>query len=231
MSRLSVKIEYDKKVEQLQKLVQEEAIKLQDVIDQRDEILLNIKELSNRKTALGGVIVDLEKRVKEKEEVLNQLMVKESSFVNSVKIEFNKEKSSLEEIKKIKEKAKEELQGLNKVTSELNEFIKKEGNVKQKYLEEEKKLHFTQKENKEKVLEVNEKLKEFERKNKEFDIYKQYLTDLYGRLASYVKVAQESIVYVNEFMIDNEVPMKFDLPPGEIIKIDFNNFNNKRVDT
>jgi len=231
MSRLSIQVQYDKKIEELHQLLAKEAKKLQYVIDERESVLFEMKNLSRRKMALGKVIADLEKQTKEKKEVLNQLMERESSFVSSVKLELNKEKSSLEEIKKIKDKTKEELKGLNKVTSELNEFIKKEEDVRKKYLKERKELHLTQNENKKITIDTDSKIKELDRKNREMDVYKKYLTDLYGRIASYVKVAQESITSVNEFMEKNEVPLKFELPPGEVININIDNFNIKPVDT
>lgn len=231
MSRLSVQVQYDKKIEELHKLIAEEAKKLQNVIDERDFLLLEIKNLSSRKTALGRVIADLETQTKEKQEVLNQLVLRETSFINSAKVELNKEKSSLEEFKKLREKLQEELQGLNKVTSELNRFIQKEGDIKQRYLQEKEKLQQTETKTKEITIKTSEELEKLDRKNKELDIYKQYLTDLYGRIASYIKVAEESVIFVNEFMEKNQVPMKFELPPGEIISIDFNNFDIKPVDT
>ena len=66
-----------------------------------------------------------------------------------------------------------------------------------------------------------------ELKNKELDAYKTYLADLYGKLATYVVVAKETVEWVNEELKKKKVPINFGFPPGEILGIDFNNFDKK----
>jgi len=227
MSRLSVNINYQKKLAEIIALIEKEAQNLQKVLDKKDLILFEIKELTNRKTTLIKGIADLEQSIKEKGNSLNQLVARRTSFLSSIKKETDKEKKSLKEIKNNLNKTIKEFDSLNTVASELNNFIKKETELRSKFIKQQKKLNTAKRKNKEIITETQKELAFISKKNKEFDKYKQYLIDFYGKVASYVKSAKETVEYVNTFLKKNEIPIEFDLPPGEVIKIDIDNFDKK----
>ena len=231
MSRLSVKIEYDKKVSELREMVDQEAKRLQDVVDKKEGINLEIKILSDKKTILTRGIAGLEQEIKEKQEALNQLVNRESSFVSSVKTELSKEKDDLKQTKDSLGNLTDKLNETKIVASEIDTFIKKEADARVKYLDQEEKLKLSQREFKEIESKTELDMKELVKRTKELDTYKQYISDLYGKLASYVKVANETVESVNSYLKEKNIPMEFGLPPGEIVKIYFNNFNIRKTDS
>lgn len=227
MSRLSLQVSYDNKINELRKLIEVEAQKLQKTIEAKDSALLELNKLREHKTTLNRVLVDLEKQIKEKQENLNQIIEKESNFLSSIKKETEKERKTLTETQINLEKVNEELDLLTKLSLELEKFVKKEGDVRIQYLDIKEKLENSIKQY-ENIVKTSKTEKEsINREGKELDAYKEYVIDVYGKLASYVKVANETIKYVNDYLEENGTPIQFELPPGEIIKIDFNNFNKK----
>lgn len=231
MSRLSVKLEYEKKAAELRKLISVEAIKLQDVVDQKIFALSEINALSSRKTALLGVLAGLEAKIKEKKEELNQLIERELSFVSSIKTETDSKKKKLNDTDKLLEEKNKDLETLTKLSLELNKFIEKEGDIRTQYLKQKEKLEESSKEYNKIENKVKTEKEFLEIKNKELDSYKEYVINLYGKLASYVKTANDTIKFVNNYLEENGVPIEFKLPPGEIMEINFDNFNIKRTDT
>lgn len=227
MSRLSVQLQYDKKVAELRTLVEKEAKNLHDVLDSKILATSEVKELGERKATLGRILIDLETRIKEKQEGLDQLIEKELVVPQSIAAETKKESVSLLERKESLDKINESIKELNPVAVELEDFIKKESNARLRYIEESKKADDSEKKYKEFLTKTQQERASFENKNKELDAYKNYLVDLYGKMASYVGVMRETLEYVNEELKKTNTPIKFNLPPGEIIEIDFNNFTKK----
>lgn len=231
MSRLSVKLEYEKKAAELRKLISVEAIRLQNVVDQKISALSEINALASRKTDLLGVLASLETKIKEKKDELNQLIERELSFVSSIKIETDSKKKKLNDTDKLLEEKNKDLETLTKLSLELNKFIEKEGDIRIQYLKHKEKLEESSKEWNKIENKVKSEKEFLEIKNKELDSYKEYIINLYGKLASYVKTANDTIKFVNDYLEENGVPIKFKLPPGEIMEINFDNFNIKRTDT
>jgi chromosome segregation ATPase len=231
MSRLSLQVGYDKKIKELGDLIQAEAQKLQKVLEAKDSALLETRKLKEQKTSLEIVLVSLENKIKEKENNLNQLIEREGIFLSSIKKEINQEKDKLKETKSLLEEKNLDLDSLTKLSFELNKFIEKEGDIRIQYLDQKQKLDKAQDEYKEISKEAKTEKEFLEIKNKELDSYKEYVINLYGKLASYVKTANDSIKFVNTYFEENGVPIEFKLPPGEIIQVDFDNFNIKKTDT
>ena len=77
MSRLSVKLEYDKKVAELVSMVESKAKELQNVTEAKDVAILEVRQLGERKAALGKVLVVLEGKIKEAQEHLDQTVARE----------------------------------------------------------------------------------------------------------------------------------------------------------
>jgi chromosome segregation ATPase len=231
MSKVSVKLEYDRKVAELQERVAKEAKNLQSVLNEKEAITKQVYCLIERKQFLNEQIHNLEINLKGKEDSINEIIKKESEFLSSIKEEQKKEANILKEIKKELSELEIYLSEKKNVISELNEFIKKERDVRERFIIEDEKLQNSLTISKQITKEVGEKLESLEIKNRDVDSLKQYVADLYGKMASYVRVMNETIEYVNEFLNKNKIPLEFELPAEEKIKISFDNFNEKPKDT
>ena len=231
MSKLSSHLKYEAKAKELRKLVDIEALKLQKAVEAKDSALLEVNSLKEKKTLLSNTINNLEIKIKEKQDNLNQLMERENGFLHSTKMELDKEKEALSEVKEKLEEYRKKIEELSKISVELNGFVKKTENIRVLYQKQQEDLNFIEKRHKE-LEERAEILKKYMiSANKELDDYKKYLSDLYGKLASYVTTAKDTILQINEMLEEKKIPIVFDLPPGEVIKINFDNFNIKRIDT
>ena len=113
----------------------------------------------------------------------------------------------------------------------MHRLIKREGEIKIQYLSHKESLINSEKEYKDIKDKLQSEREYLDNKNKELDFYKEYVKAIYGKLASYVNVAKGTIEDINKVIQETGTPIQFDLPPGEIIKIDFNNFDKKRIDS
>jgi len=231
MSKVSLQVQYDNKISQLRGLIEVEAKKLQDVIEAKDSALLEVRNLGERKAALNKTIGELEEKIKEKQNELDQIIKRELSFVSNIAKELVKEKNSLSEVKETLKVTNAKLSEATIASAEVDNFIKKGSKARILYLEAEQKFKLSEKQYLEFKNKTNEERESLETKNRELDAYKEYIRDLYGKLASYVTVTKETVEYVNELLKKSSVPINFGLPPGEIMEIDFDNFNIKRTDT
>lgn len=227
MSKLSAKIDYEKKIAEFRSSFEQEAKNLQDIKDSIQNSLQEFKTLAEKKTGLVKVIDDLELIVKEKKELIAQLVVKKDDVISSTKRELDKEKQSVSETKTVSKKLKTHVEELGSVASELNAFVKKEKNARTNWLKQQKDLDEVKQTKESLNKKVDSKVKSLTQQQKDLDNFKQYVMDLYGKLATYVKTATDTINQVNEDLAKNEVPLGFKLPPGEIIEINIDNFNKE----
>lgn len=198
----------------LKGLVEEEAKRLKEAGDAKNEALRGIDLLTNERNKIKAQIEELEKENHEAKVTINEL----------AKNELAKEKKSLEVTGEFLTAYTEELAYLDKVEKELTEFISKEADAKERYLLAEKELNDAKTQKREIFELIAEEKEKIEIKNKELDGLKAYVSELYGKLATYVRVANDTIQHVNEKLKANKIPLQFDLPPKEITKINIDNF-------
>lgn len=231
MSRLDVQLRNEKKVAELTGQIQKTAKELQNVIESRDLALQDVKTLGERKATLSWILNNLEIQIKEKKQALSELFDKENHFNDSIKQEQAREKLSLKDTQNVLEKTKDRLNEASVVKNELENFLKKESNAREKYLLVSDQLS----ESERKYLEFEKKYQggneSLIKANEGLDAYKKYLSDLYGKLATYVSMAKSTLDHINEELSTKKVPFFFKLPPDEIIEINFDNFNIKKTDT
>ena len=227
MSKLSVQLEYDRKIKELHSLVEQEAKKLQNEIDKRNETLFEIKRLSDKKIVIVNVLSDLEGKVVEKEKHLNRLIDMEQEFLSSIKKEQNREKEKYLVIKR-------DLGGLDKrveetrgVVEEINSFLKKNKNARSDFIKESAKLDIVKGVSRKMIDRVVQELEKIDKRNDDLDRYKRYILDIYGKMASYVKVMNETVEYVNMSLKNNEIPIRFGALKDKIFEIDINNFQEQ----
>lgn len=217
---------YEKKILELRGLVQTEAKNYQNVLEAKDIALKEIRETREEKSRIEGVIAKLEKQKTEEEDALKQTIAKKTAFIESAKTELKKEKAALKETTDILSETSERVSELMPVVKEIETFISKESDARERFLQAET-IFKTSKAKTEKIVgEAQKEKAELEEKRQSYEGLKTYVSDLYGKLASYVVLAKETLNYVNETLEQKEIPLEFEIPDGEeILKINIDNFN------
>ena len=228
MTRLSVYLAAQKKTAEIRTMIETEARKLQDAIEAKDNSLREVASLAERKRLLNKTLNDLEVKIKEKEEAFKQINDKKNDFLSSVKQETIREKKALRETQKILSQTTVQLENLLALSRELEGFIKKHSDTRIKYLEESRVVSELESRRKQILPELQRRHEEIAQEKKDLDGMKTYLSDLYGKLASYTISAKETLEYVNEQLEETGTPIVFRIPEGEIIDINIDNFNKEQ---
>lgn len=225
MTKLSAKLAYDQKIAEFRGLQEQEARKLQNLKESVDNSLQELKTLAEKKSAIAKVIDQLEQKKREELISLDEIISKKDTVLSSIKQESKKETVVLKENQKLSKKLQTKVDTLNVVANELDAFVKKESAARLKYLKQKEKLDSTEKTFKDSKAEIAKMTKDLDMRNKAMDNFKSYLMDFYGKIASYVAVARQTIEQVNIDLEKHEVPLGFKLPPGEILEINIDNFD------
>lgn len=225
MTRLSVHLAYEAKTAELRGLVELEAKKLQDVIEERDSCLREVRTLADRKDSLMRQLGNLEKSIQEAEQALTQTIDQKTKFVDTAKVELQKEKKSLGNIQAVLTKTLEEIEEITIVSREIKEFMLKESDARLRWLSEKQRLNESKKEYEERMKTLKQQELSTKENKKELEDLKTYLTDFYGKIASYTKSAKETLEYINEHFEKTGTPLHFRIPEGEVLQIDIDNFN------
>lgn len=217
---------YEKKILELRGLVETEAKNYQNALEAKDIVLKEIRETREEKSRIEGVIAKLQIQKAEEQEALKQTIEKKTAFVDSIKVELKKEKTALKETTDILSETSEKISELLPVVKEIEGFISKESDARERFLQAET-IFNTSKVKTEKIVgEAQKEKAELEEKRQSFEGLKTYVSDLYGKLASYVVVAKETLTFVNETLEQKEIPLEFEIPDGkDILTIGFDNFN------
>lgn len=226
MGKLQAQLQYEAKAEELRNLVKTEAIKLQNVLESKETATKNLAELAEQKSRLLKQISDLQLQIIEAEKLLDQTIKRKTKFIDTAKVELAKERSSVEETRKNLSLLITQAQEFSVIVDELKGFIAKEIDARTKYLEEQKKFQTFHDKNSKIIAGFEAEKKMLAQEKEENDRVKKYLSDFYGKIAQYVTVAKQTVIDVNKALEEN-VPLRFGVPPGEIIEINFDNFNQK----
>lgn len=215
---------YHAKVAELRKFVELEAQALQDVVEAKDSSLREVAELSERKSILTKQITVLEERLKSLGENFAATTEKKRLFIENAKGELASTKKSLKEVKEELQAITEKVEELKGVAGELQEFVAKETDARKRWLQENVKLGVLLKKQEEVMAEIEKSKKDADSEKKNLDDMKTSITEFYGKLGTYVSVAKQTLEHVNKSLKESGVPIEFDVAPGEVLKVDFNNF-------
>lgn len=225
MSKLLDKIKYESKVLELRGMVEGEAKKLQDILDSKALYLGELSVLAERKSKLLRQLNGLEAQIREADAALSQTIDRKAQFINSAKVELAKERGALNGARKLFVKTNAQVKGITVVVNELAAFVSKESNARERWLAEQGKLNASEKKRAKIMSEMEKKRLSIEEEKKSLDEMKTYVSNLYGKLATYTKIAKETIEQVNK-ALEDKVPLRFELPPGEKeIKVEFDTFS------
>lgn len=216
---------YEKKIAELHDEVSKEAKLLQDVRELKESELKEIALLRERKAQNTILNFRLEGEINLSKEELETTIETKGKFLNESEREL---REKIEEEKMLKgsiEELKKNAEEMGSVVGELQTFIERENQAREKWLSEQEKLSKAKTER----LEISQKNEKEEAellvRNKEFDVYKEKMKDFYGKIATYVVVARETIKQVNE-ALEKNTPIRFQLPPNEKeLKVYFDSFN------
>lgn len=229
-SRLLNQVEYDKKVAELSDKVKLKAIELQNVTESVDSAKLHLKELSERKATLVKVLSTLEFQIKDKEEYYSYLLAKEYDLLSDIKRDLARENVTLDETKKLLSKTIEFLEEKQSVVSETKNFLDRNASIRESYVELSEKLSVAQKDLEKVTAEASSINENLSQRNVQLDSYKEYLTGFYGKVSTYVKLAKDTVEFLNKELETKTIPMVFG-NIDELIEINFDNFNIKKSDS
>ena len=215
---------YELKIFELRGQVEAEAKNLQNIQESKEFSFREVQALSEKKSRLKDVIDRMEEQIGDKEGVFKGIIEKKTGFLESAKHELKDEKNRLMKVQRVFQKTTEDLENLTRVANELRKFVIESSQIRAIYPEESRKLQKARDEY-QKTISLTEKEKEeAQREKKEADEMKEYVNNLYGKLATYTKVAKETLEYVNKSLKETGVPIHFDVPH---IKLNIDNFNEQ----
>ena len=191
-------------------LIQEELNRISEL---KNSKALTFKELNvsvAKRNELSGKIAELER---DSQGILTTIS---ETISNSI----SNESLSLERTDRFFEAYTSRLKDLEKQATELEEYVAKEKNAHDRFIAEETKLSEAIKSRDAAITKAEEETKRIQEQTRGLDGLKTYLTDFYGKVATYVKVANETVEEVNKALAEKKVPLKFDHVP----KIDLSNF-------
>ena len=201
---------------------------LQDIENQKATGLEEIRQIAEKKQKLLGVIENLQSEVSNAQEVLNTAINRQSHFLESSETERKAQIQKLDSVKTHLENINSLIKESEPVAKELLKFVKKNKTAREKYLKQSAKLSKAETKYKAVQSEFKAKLADIKSGKQDLNGLKSYLEDLYGRLASYVSAAKDTLEYINAEMEKNGVPMRFGLPEGQILEIDMFNFDLRK---
>lgn len=184
--------------------------------------------LEARKAQLKNKNLQLEQDVQYSAQLLEAEQVKQEEMVVSLKREQKQEQERLQVIKQTLEQLINQITELKPVAKELQNFVLRELKAREKYLTEQTKLNKAEQRYVVITKDITKQQAMIAEEKQAVDGMKDYAKDLYGRLASYVRVAKETIAYVNEELVKHNAPLRFSPPPDNLLIVDMYNFDKER---
>ena len=213
-----------KSLSDLELKIKEAERSLQETIQRKDQVFVPIKEeRAKEKIKLHNVREELKKREAHRD--ICELVEGKEQILLSIKEQTAQEKKKLAEMREISQKASGELENLLRVSEELQKFVREGDAVRKQFLEEQERLGKSRNEYAVITEETKKQKQDIAQEKKDLDGMKKYVSDLYGKLASYVNSAKETLEYVNEQLEEKGTPIVFRIPEGEILEINLDNFD------
>lgn len=214
-------------VEELAKRVNEKARELQNVQESVDAAHRKIADLQQHEQRLRKDADALEAQIKERREALDALIQLEYKFLSNIKTERSKESEALEKIRKGISELSQEQSVLGMMTDDARTFAAYRDEYKKEYLDVKAKFEAAE-QAKQEALRMTETLfRDASVRQKEMDYFKQNLTDFYGKVATFVRTAEETLEFVNQELERKGTPIRFAIPEGQIMEFTLENFNKQ----
>lgn len=216
---------YEKKIAELHNEISKEAKLLQDATEKKESELREIALLIERKGKIATLNFKLQGEIALSQEALETSIETKGKFLSESEKELRRRKEESKNLEKVISNLQDRAEEMKSVVAEVEAFVSNGVDAHQKWLEEQDKLNAVEKKHEKLMSEMNEKERFMREEKKSLDGMKDYLKDFYGKVATYVAVAKETIEQVNE-ALEKNTPIRFQLPPGEKeLEIDFKDFN------
>ena len=212
---------YELKVKALQGMVQEEAQRLQNMVELKDSALREVRSLGARESELNKQSEKLGAEIKEKKLVLESIINTQTKYIESSKQELKKEEERLAFIRKEIETESLKLAEIQNAYKEIKGFFSKEEGAKIKYLEIQQKLITAQKEEEKINKELTQEKAEIEQQRKELDFSMEQMKEFSGHLTHNLNKVRMATEELNERLKTNNIPVRFGLPPTKMKIIAF----------
>ena len=220
------KARMNKNFSDLELKIKEAERSLQETIERKDQIFVPIKaDRAIERSKLNKIREELKK--KEAQRDIYALIENKEQVLASLKEQTKQEKKRLAESQKVFKKFSGELGNLLRVSKELQDYVDQGEKFRNDFHKEEERLGKSRQEYKSISTETEKQKQEIAREKKELDTMREYVSDFYGKVASYVRSAKETLEYVNEQLEEKGTPVVFRVPEGEIIEVNLDNFDKE----
>jgi chromosome segregation ATPase len=223
-SRLDLAVSYEKKTAELRSRVEEQAKILQNTVEAKDNALREVQSLGERKSELRKELASIENQIAEARLNLHNEIQARTKYIESAKVELEKEKVALAEVGKEVIAERDKLAELKRITEELSKFISSASQAREDYLGAKGKLDEAVRTEKEIMFKVSKEKAEMSQEKQDLDNFKTYVINFYGRLGTYHQLVRQITEHLHQLLKENKVPMQFGLPPDRITKVPFEEF-------
>lgn len=226
MSRLSVHLKKQNDIAKVRSQIEAVAAELQDVTEAKDSARQAVKQLVEQKSRLTKEITALENRIEDRKETIEALVERKKAVYESAKQQTREEKERLKEKQKALKQTVAEIDNVQTVAHDLQKSL----NLLEAQRKEFQTLHAEAEKARKEYHTVSPKIQkekaEMAAAEESLASMNKTVTDLYGKLASYVQVAKKTLTHINEQLEEKDIPLVFKVPEGEVIEIDIDNFDH-----
>lgn len=226
MTRLSNHLRAQRKVAEIADMIEREAARLQDASEAKESEIRAVRVLIDRKARLVSEIAALEQDIKGRKAHIVSLTNQKKEALASHKKQAEQERKRLRTASKELEKVLEQIANVQVIANDLQQSILQVERKRQEYREVHDKAAKARKEYKEVHPRIEKEKVEIVAAERGLASMNQTVMDMYGKLASYVQTAKKTLKYVNEELEKQDIPVVFDVPEGDIIEIDIDNFDD-----
>ena len=197
------------------------ARELQGLNESVDLAKAKLAELATSERRLGAEMTELEQKVKEKKGALGELAEKELALVAHVEKELSDKNISLAVATTCLEDVNKKLAETSGLLKERQDYLSKTEKAREEYVTQKSLLDQAMTDYLAITTKAKEELAQVAKEKTEMGEYKTYLDEFYGKVATYVATAKDTLEVVNEALAKG-TKLRFKVP-NDLMTMD--NFN------
>ena len=212
---------YEEKIVELRGRRDREAKEFQNVTEAKEQAVRDLNEFRERKSALVKEIQKLAKDKVEEANSLELLIERQNKLIASSTREIQKAESRVKELTDSVSVWEAKLADLEKVFKELEGFLKKEQEARERYVQVKSDLAEAEK----LYASVNKKIEqektELDSKQTQLDHYHEYLKEMSGKMTTRLQVVKAVNDGVYEDLAAGRIPLRFEIPQDQLTTVPF----------
>ena len=216
ISTTSTVVSYEDKTAELKSLVSQEAKNLQGFQELKETVVREIQALGEQKSTLLNTIYELREEALKAQDHLMDVKVRETGLVDTSKRELQENNSILGQIQRTIVSLQETAGDLQSVVSEIQAFIEKKKDARERYLSEQQRLSKAKELHKSVLAKTEKEKKEITNEKKEMDKSKKSIADMSSKLSRYASEVRLATKFLNEKLAEGGMPVEYELPPKKI---------------